>query len=80
MRPKQKIHRGLESFRKEVESGEFPSLDEFSPYSMPPKEEMRFSALLREDATHRLELKQMRHKKILAAAEDDGHPTSPYGP
>ncbi|GMI21534.1 hypothetical protein TeGR_g6552 [Tetraparma gracilis] len=70
------IHEGLGEFKKEVESGAFPS-DEYSPYHMSKAEEALFGAMMAEDAAKRQQEKGEIGKKL--QAQDEYEALNLYG-
>lgn len=62
------ITEGLDAFKKDVESGKFPS-EEYSPYVMNDEEKKIFEALLEKDATER-EHKRLEAERKLKQADE----------
>lgn len=70
------ITRGLEEYKRDVESGTFPS-DEYAPYVMTEKEENLFGNLLAKDATERQQKHNEAAEKI--QQKDEYEQLSLYG-
>lgn len=62
------IMKGLEDFKRDVESSTFPS-DEFSPYSMTAAEETAFKKLLEKDAEERKRYLQELSERLKSSDE-----------
>jgi len=62
------IKKGLEEYRRDVESGAFPG-DEFSPYVMTEEERLLFEDLLSKDAEERQKKHNEAAKKLKQADE-----------
>jgi len=65
------IREGLESFKHEVESGGFPSLEQHSPYKMTKSEEDLFMKMLATDADERRLIHDSKAKKLKETDEYD---------
>lgn len=62
------ITKGLDEFKKDVESGNFPS-DEYSPYIMNDQEKSLFEKLLERDVADRARKRQEAERKLKQADE-----------
>ncbi|GAB5355147.1 hypothetical protein AAMO2058_000181300 [Amorphochlora amoebiformis] len=65
------IREGLECFKKEVETGEFPSFSDHSPYKMSKKEQELFREMLSVDEEKRKKDNQTRAKQMKETDEYD---------
>uniref|UniRef100_A0A6V3JD08 3-methyl-2-oxobutanoate hydroxymethyltransferase n=1 Tax=Lotharella globosa TaxID=91324 RepID=A0A6V3JD08_9EUKA len=65
------IRQGLEGFKKEVESGTFPSLDSHSPYKMSKKEFAMFEEMMKEDEEERQKKHVINAEKMKNSDEYD---------